>query len=181
MLAAAAPTFYVVKGHLPDLQFSLIGTNGATVTEAAVADKVVMLFFGYIHCPDICPTTLAQLHATLTLLGPQASAVRIVFISVDPQRDTPALLQAYTQSFPHPMLGLTGNKRQIEEVARRYRVSYQIDTMDSAARTQPYTVTHSRGIYVFDTLGKAQWLLTDSNSAAQTVEKLQHLLKKTHD
>ena len=103
-------TLYDVKGHLPDLKFSLPGAGGKTVSSDDLKGKTVLLFFGYASCPDICPTTMAQLTAVLQNLGDKARDVRIVFVSVDPHRDTPDILQAYVDAFNKNAMGVTGDE-----------------------------------------------------------------------
>lgn len=177
--AMAAESLYDVKGHLPDLQFQLSGAGGKTVTDADVKGKTVLLFFGYASCPDVCPTTMAQLTEVLGRLGDDAANVRILFVSVDPHRDTPDLLQAYVNAFNNHAVGLTGNEKQIAGLARRYRVSYQIEKPKPGDAQDVYNVTHSRGVYVFDNRGKARLLISDSSSTAQVVDSLRQLIQQT--
>jgi protein SCO1/2 len=184
MMAAAAParaaeSLYDIKGHLPDLRFSLNGAAGKKVTQADVKGKTVLLFFGYASCPDVCPTTMAQLTDVLGRLGPDAANVRILFVSVDPHRDTPDLLQAYVNAFNNNAIGLTGNETQIADLARRYRVSYQIDKPRPGDAPDVYNVTHSRGVYVFDNTGTARLLVSDSSSTDQVVQALKELILQT--
>src|SRR5690606_10783481 len=89
--------------------------------------KTVLMFFGYTNCPDVCPTTMAQLSQVMLKLGDDAKDVRILFVSVDPHRDTPDKLQAYVNVFDKNAIGLTGSERQIADLARRYPVAYQIE------------------------------------------------------
>lgn len=176
-LGTALAAVHPVRGFLPDLQFSLQGAGGVTVTEQDFAGKVVLMFFGYASCPDICPTTMAQLALVTEALGTQADQVRIVFISVDPHRDTPDVLQAYVDQFDRHAIGLTGNEDTIAKLARRYRVAYQIERPDADAPDAPYEVAHSRGIYAFNAQGKAVWLASDSESQEDLLTALQPLLK----
>ena len=149
-------TLYDVKGHLPDLKFSLPGAGGKTVSSDDLKGKTVLLFFGYASCPDICPTTMAQLTAVLQNLGDKARDVRIVFVSVDPHRDTPDILQAYVDAFNKNAMGVTGDEKQIADLARRYRVAYQIEKPKPGDDAEIYDVTHSRGVYIFDNKGRAR-------------------------
>src|SRR5690606_24919700 len=121
----------------PDLRFTLSSASKPSITEADFRHKVVMLFFGYASCPDICPITMAQLAQVKQNLKDDADKVRIVFISVDPHRDTPQLLHTYVQAFGGDAAGLTGTERQIATVAKRYRVSYQI-AKPAAPESQNY-------------------------------------------
>lgn len=180
-LAACNPTseewsLYDVKGHVPDLRFSLSAAGGRTMTEADVAGKTVLMFFGYASCPDVCPTTMAQLNEVMTRLGDDAGRVRIMFVSVDPHRDTPDMLQAYVNAFSPNAIGLTGTERQVADLARRYRVAYQIEKPRAGDEDDVYDVTHSRGIYVFDKDGRARLLASDSESVDALTHDLKQLL-----
>ncbi len=172
-------TLYNVQGHLPDLAFTLNGVSGQPVTEAAFAGHTVLLFFGYASCPDVCPTTMAQLTEVLRRLGPDANNVRILFISVDPHRDTPELLQAYVNAFNPQAVGLTGDARAIARLARRYRVAYQIEAPKPGADVHKYEITHSRGVYIFDNQGRARLLASDAESADALTRDLQQLINLT--
>ncbi|WP_094841684.1 SCO family protein [Bordetella genomosp. 11] len=174
--AAPQPAIYDIHGHLPDLRFSLSGAQGHSVSQDDVKGKTVLLFFGYASCPDVCPTTMAQLADVMNRLGEDAANVRILFISVDPHRDTPDGLQAYVNAFNSNAIGLTGTERQIADVARRYRVSYQIDKPKPGADPKVYNVTHSRGVYIFDREGEARLLLSDSSSTEEIVDALRKLI-----
>lgn len=165
--AGADSAIHPVRGFLPDLDFELVAAGGKTMTEKDFSGKIVLMFFGYASCPDICPTTMAQLSQVVRNLGSDADKVRIIFVSVDPHRDTPEILQAYVDAFDSHAIGLTGSERQISRLARRYRVAYQIEK-PRGDDTEVYEVAHSRGIYIFDERGKARMLASDGES----VEKL---------
>lgn len=172
-------TLYDVKGHLPDLQFALSGAGGKTVSSDDLKGKTVMLFFGYASCPDVCPTTMAQLSGVLNELGDDARDVRIVFISVDPHRDTPDMLQAYVDAFNKQAIGITGTEKQIADIARRYRVAYQIEKPRAGDDADNYDVTHSRGVYIFDNAGKARLLASDTDSTSAIVQDMRQLIALT--
>src|SRR3546814_3895061 len=123
----ALAVVHPVRGFLPDLKFTLQGAGDQTITERDFSGKVVLMFFGYASCPDICPTTMVQLAQVTEALGADADKVRILFVSVDPHRDTPAILQAYVDQFARHAIGLTGNESTIADLARRYRVAYKIE------------------------------------------------------
>lgn len=163
-----------VRGFLPDLRFSLQGADKVW-TQDDLKGKVVLLFFGYASCPDICPTTMAQLAQVVDELGPQGKDVRIVFISVDPHRDTPDVLQAYVDLFNDQALGLTGSEKAIADIARRYRVAYQIEKPRSD-NTNDYEVAHSRGVYIFDAKGRARILAADGESVERLTESVRTVL-----
>ncbi len=172
-------SLYNVQGHLPDLSFSLQGAGNKTVTQDAFDNKTVLLFFGYASCPDVCPTTMAQLTEVLRRLGDDARDVRILFVSVDPHRDTPDVLQAYVDAFNRNAVGLTGNEREVANLARRYRVAYQIEKPRPGATAEQYDVTHSRGVYIFDKHGKARLLASDSDQIDVVTKDLKQLLEMT--
>lgn len=173
---AALAEVHPVRGFLPDLKFTLQGAGGVTMTQADFEGKVVLMFFGYASCPDICPTTMAQLALVTEALGTQRDQVRILFVSVDPHRDTPDILQAYVDQFDPHAIGLTGGESAIANLARRYRVAYQIEKPSTNVPGQ-YDVAHSRGIYCFDQQGRAQWLASDSESQDDLLAALRPLLK----
>lgn len=174
--ATDATALHNVRGFLPDLKFSLQGNGNKTVTQNDFKDKTVLLFFGYASCPDICPTTMAQLSHVLESLGPDAAEkVRILFISVDPHRDTPEILQSYVSVFDKNAIGLTGSEKQIADFARRYRVAYQIEK-PSGDDPENYEVAHSRGVYMFDKKGRARYLAADTESVEVLTEGVKSLL-----
>lgn len=172
-------SLYDVSGHLPNLRFSLQGAGDKTVTEKDFAGQTVLMFFGYASCPDICPTTMAQLTEIVNQLGDRAKDVKIVFISVDPHRDTPDILQAYVKAFSSSAIGLTGNEKQVAELARRYRVAYQIEKPKPGDTADVYDVTHSRGVFIFDRFGRARLLASDTEKVDVVLPDLRQLIELT--
>ncbi len=164
-----------ITGHMPDLDFALTNDNGKAVTAADYRGKVVLLYFGYTHCPDVCPLTLAQLHVTMQRLGPLADGARILFVSVDPTRDTPAVLKTYVNAFDKRAIGLTGTPRAVEALSKRYRSAF---TREPDASDGSYAVSHSSAIYVFDRAGRARVLATPNATQDDLVHDL-HLLLNT--
>ncbi len=183
LTACSDPTqkwsIYDVSGHLPNLKFSLLGEGNKVITQDDLKDKTVLMFFGYASCPDVCPTTMAQLTEVLEKLGEQAKDVRIIFVSVDPHRDTPDVLQAYVNAFNKNAIGLTGSEKQIADLARRYRVAYQIEKPKSGDGAEIYDVTHSRGVFIFDRMGKARLLAPDTEKVDVVTQDLRQLLELT--
>jgi len=161
-----------ISGHMPDLAFQLTDDTGKAVTAADYRGKVTLLYFGYTHCPDVCPLTLAHLHVVLQRLGQLADGVRILFVSVDPARDTPAVLHQYVTAFDPHAVGLTGSPSDIEALTKRYRAAF---TREPDKGTGGYDVSHSSGIYIFDATGKARLLATPSDPQDKLVHDL-HLL-----
>ncbi|WP_176704111.1 SCO family protein [Burkholderia singularis] len=165
-----------VTGHLPDLTFSLTGEDGKPIDAAAFRGRAALVYFGYTHCPDVCPATMARLMQVLALLGPGARDVRILFVSVDPARDTPAAMRDYVSAFDaEHAYGLTGSERQIEQLAKRYRVAYQMEKRDPRGG---YEVTHSSAVYVFDAQGRARLLATDQDSPDAIAADLRRIIDR---
>jgi protein SCO1 len=131
--------------------FALTDHKGARRSLADFKGKVVVLFFGYTHCPDVCPTTLAELGTAMKKLGPAADQVQVLLVTVDPERDTPDILGSYVTAFDPRFLALRGDAAQTQEVAREFKVIYQKVTGKVAAN---YTMDHSAGTYIFDPEGR---------------------------
>jgi protein SCO1/2 len=156
-----------VSGHLPDLKFQMTNDLGQPVTAATYRGKVVLLYFGYTHCPDVCPLTLVHLHTVLQKLGKSAEGVRVLFVTVDPTRDTVPVLHQYVTAFDPRIVGLTGTQDAIARLTKRYRAYFKREAPQSSSSTGDYEVTHSSAIYIFDRDGRAQLLATpgDPNDA----------------
>lgn len=163
-----------VSGHMPDLKFQLVDDRGKPVTADDYRGKVVLLYFGYTHCPDVCPLTLAHLHAVLQRVGAKADDARILFVSVDPARDTPSVLHAYVNAFDKRAVGLTGPPRAIEALSKRYRSAF---TREPGNADGQYEVSHSSAIYLFDRAGHARLLATPATSQDDLVHDLYLLLE----
>ena len=132
-------------------QLALPDTQGQTRSLRDFVGKVVVLFFGYVQCPDVCPTSLAELSEAKRLLGANGSRVQAVFVTVDPQRDTPAVLKAYMEAFDPSFVALRPTPEQLEQVTRDFRIFYR--RVDGPTPTS-YTVDHSAGSYIFDPKGR---------------------------
>ncbi|HYR24874.1 MAG TPA: SCO family protein [Aquabacterium sp.] len=126
--------------------------DGKPRSLAEFKGKVVFLFFGFTQCPDVCPTTMAELAEVRRRLGPDGERVQGLFVSVDPERDTPAVLKAYLQSMDPSFIGLTGTPQEIEQVGREFKIFYQKVPTKSGG----YTIDHTAGAYVFDTDGQVR-------------------------
>ncbi|MEO9188888.1 MAG: SCO family protein [Acetobacteraceae bacterium] len=190
MLAFAAPLTCVqpalgapwhnvdVAGYAPALSFDMTdATTGKPVTAANFRGKLVLLYLGYTQCPDVCPLTLQRVGEVFQRLGKDAADIRLLFVTVDPDRDTLALLKQYTAAFSSDFVGLRGDADRIARIARRYRLAYSVAP---AAKTHPYEVTHSSAIYVFGRDGSARLLIaslsTTSPDIAGTADDLRRLL-----
>jgi protein SCO1/2 len=127
--------------------FSLTDQNGKKVTDADFRGKIMLVFFGYTHCPDICPVTVSTLSKTMGLLGDKADAVVPIFITLDPKRDTPAVLKDYLANFDKRMVGLTGSPKDIKKAADAYKVYFSVAEA-SKQKNGDYMVDHSTIIYM---------------------------------
>ena len=132
--------------------FTLVGGDARPFSSAKLAGKPYAIFFGFTHCPDVCPTTLARLAQLRQKLGKGDDAFQIVFVTVDPERDTPQAVGAYTQLFNTPIIGLTGSRAQIDQVAKQHAV-YQAKVPQADA-PDGYTMDHGATVLLFDRDGK---------------------------
>lgn len=155
---------------MPSLAFELTDERGDPVTEEVFRGRPVALYFGFSHCPDICPMTLAKLTAAARKL-PEArrDRLQLAFISVDPARDGPEQLARYTEAFSDRMLGLTGSQAQLRDLTRRYRVTYGYEEPRPDGE---YDVSHSSAIWVFNADLGAELMLFDDMSIDAMAEDL---------
>lgn len=130
--------------------FTLTDTQGRTVTEASLKGQPHAIFFGFTRCPEICPTTLASLTRLHQALGKDAEKLRIVFVSVDPEHDTPKLLGEYLAAFPIPVTGLTGSPEQLAQIIKGYAVYVKKVPLDGG----DYTIDHTTAVYLMDARGQ---------------------------
>jgi len=154
--------------------FRLEDQNGKTVTEADLRGKWQLVYFGYTHCPDACPTALNDMALALDKLGAKRSEVGVVFVTVDPERDTPAVLKQYVESFDAPIVALTGTPQQVAQAAKEYRVYY-------AKHPEPggdYSMDHSSVIYVMDPQGRFTATFTHESDPADMAARLEKLLSQ---
>lgn len=144
-----------VSALLPDLSFTMTrASDGARVTKADYEGRLVALFFGFTFCPDICPMTLSNLAAVVDSLGEDAERLSILFVTVDPERDTPAVMAEYTAAFTPRADGLIGTPDQLARLARRFKVTYKVAPHDPG--DAQYDVSHGKSVYVFDAQGEAR-------------------------
>lgn len=153
--------------------FKLTDHNGQTRTLADFRGKVVAVFFGYTHCPDVCPTTLSDFAAALNQIGPLAGQVQVIFVTVDPQRDTPELLKYFVPAFHPSFLGMYTDAESLKRLAKEFRVVYQKSSVKAA---DDYLIDHSAGTYVYDTKGKLRLLIPYGSSPDAIANDLKVLL-----
>jgi protein SCO1 len=162
-----------VTGLVSPLEFHLTNQDGQPVTAADYRDDVVLLYFGYTDCPDQCPTTLTTLADALHALGPQAAQVRVLFVSVDPRRDTTEVLKRYVGNFGPEFVGLRGDQAELARLSRRYRIAYHYEKPDKYGN---YEVDHSSAVFVFGRNGRARLLALSDNTPQQVASDLRRLL-----
>ena len=126
--------------------FKLVDQNGQIVTDEDLKGRPFLVFFGFTHCPDVCPTTLFEVSEILRALGPDADRTRALFITVDPERDTPAVMKDYLSSFDPHLSGLTGNLAEVAAVAKAYRVYFKKVPLEQGG----YTMDHTAIVYLMD-------------------------------
>jgi protein SCO1/2 len=171
--AAAAFQGADVTGQGYGAPFTLTAQDGKPRTLASFRGQVLVLSFGFTHCPDVCPTTLAELANVRRLLGESARDVRVAFITVDPERDTPELLGRYVTAFDPTFVGLSGDARATRAVARGFRVFYQ-----KVPQAHGYTMDHSTGYYVVDRKSRVRLMFPYGMSAQAMAGDLNLLLQE---
>lgn len=151
--------------------FQLNDPDGHPRTLRDFAGKVVLIFFGFTQCPDVCPTALARAAEIKRLLGPDGNHLQVVFVTVDPERDKPAILKAYTSVFDPSFLGLSGDLKQTARTAEEFKIYFKkVPTGDS------YTMDHTSLSYVFDPLGHVRLAVKHAQSASECADDIRKLL-----
>jgi len=154
--------------------FALTDAAGKRRTLAEFRGKLVVVFFGFAQCPDICPTTLADLAQVKKRLGSDGDRIQVVFVTVDPERDSPQVLASYVPAFDPSFIGLTGSSEEIAAAAREFKVFYQ----KVAGKTETsYTIDHTAGAYVFDREGRVRLFIRHGTGAEAIAADLQRLLR----
>lgn len=155
--------------------FSLTDHNGKPRTIADFRGKLVFVFFGYTHCPDICPTTLSDMAGIMKSLGPDADKLQVLFITLDPERDTPEAMAGYVPAFHPGFLGLYGDRAATEKVARDFKIFQQ---RVSGPDGKSYTIDHTAASFVFDTRGHLRLFVRHGQNGAPLLNDLKLLLSE---
>jgi len=155
--------------------FRLTDHKGQVRTLADFRGKVVVMFFGYTQCPDVCPSTMMEMTAVMQQLGADAQRVQLLFVTVDPERDTPELLANYVPAFNPSFIGLFGDLETTARTAKEFRVFFQ---KQPGSTPTSYTVDHTAGSYVFDTQGRVRLFTRYGDGGANLVADLRALLKQ---
>lgn len=155
-------------------ELALTDHNGKSRTLADFRGKVVAIFFGYTNCPDVCPTTLSDMAAVARELGADANRLQVLFVTVDPARDTPEVLSKYVPAFNPTFLGLHGDAEATQRVAKEFKVIYQAQKTKGSG----YTVDHSAGTYLFDAQGRIRLFAPYGTGAPTLLHDIRILLKQ---
>jgi protein SCO1/2 len=148
--------------------------NGQRRTLADFKGKVVAVFFGFTHCPDVCPTTLVEMANVMKELGGDSGRLQVLFVSVDPERDTAEVLKRYVPAFHPSFLGLTGNADEIARAAKEFKIYYQKQKLPSGG----YTMDHSAGTFILDDEGRLRLFAQYGAGAPTLLHDIRQLLKK---
>lgn len=159
----------VIQSPQPAADFTLLSQEGQRLSLSNFRGKVVVLYFGYTYCPDVCPTTLAEVAKAMRLLGKKANQVQVIMISVDPERDTPAKLGEYVAHFDPRFLGLSGSLQEIARVATLYGIYYE--------KHEDGTVDHTATLTVVDREGAVKLIFPFGTSAEDMAADLAYLLR----
>ncbi|AGY91350.1 hypothetical protein SPICUR_01655 [Spiribacter curvatus] len=162
-----------IEGLLPDLSFRLTSETGQTLTAADMRGAPTVVFFGFTHCPDVCPTAMARVTAATEAAGEDLDAsLQVLFVSVDPGRDTPQRLADYTSFFSDRVTGATASVERLRELTKRYRATFGYDEPNEFG---DYNVSHSSAMYVFDAEGDARALFRPSDSVTAMAADLRRI------
>jgi protein SCO1/2 len=150
--------------------FRLVDQDGRRVDESLLRGRPTLMFFGFTHCPDVCPTKLFEIAQVMQRLGPAADRVQVVLVSVDPERDTPELLKIYVSSFDPRFRALTGTPDEVAAMARAWRAYYRRVPLDAGQ----YTVDHTSAVYLVDAQGRfvSTFDVSDPDRAAQALRRV---------
>jgi protein SCO1/2 len=154
--------------------FALTDATSKPRTLADFRGKAVVIFFGYTQCPDVCPTTLAALAEAMKQLGADADRVQVLFVTIDPARDTPALLAQYVPAFDARFLGLFGDDEATQKVAREFKIIYQ---KQPGSTPDTYTMDHSAGTYIFDPQGRLRLFVNHGQGPEVFAHDLREILR----
>lgn len=152
-------------------EFALADADGQTRTGAEFRGKHLLIFFGFTFCPDVCPTTLSDISDWLAELGPDADRLNIALISVDPERDTPAVLADYLSNFDPRIVGLTGSLSEVEKAASGFRAKFE-----KLARDGDYTMKHTAGVFLFGTDGRFASIIDFHEDRRFALPKIRRIL-----
>ncbi|MCP4320020.1 MAG: SCO family protein [Hyphomicrobiales bacterium] len=165
-----------IAGKPYGVAFELVDQTGAPITEAAFSEKPTALFFGFTHCPEVCPTTLFELDGWLRRVDPDGDKMNAYFVTVDPERDTSDILGSYVSSVSDRIIGITGEPQEIREMAKGFNVFFQKVPSDTADPDGDYTMNHTALVFLMNNGGKFAATISFGEDADVAVRKLQNLI-----
>ena len=157
--------------------FKLTDQNGKEITEAAFAAKPTALFFGYTHCPDVCPTTLFELDGWLNKVDPDGTRISAYFVTVDPDRDTPQIMQEYVSNVSKRIIGISGNAAAVDNVVKGFRIYAKKVPIDPAKPDGDYTMDHTASVFLLNNGGRFKGTIAYGEDPDTAVKKLENLIK----
>jgi len=156
--------------------FELVAQDGKPITEKAFQDKPTALFFGFTHCPEVCPTTLFELNGWLEKVDPDGSRINAYFVSVDPERDSPELLQQYISNVSKRITGISGDPQKVADMVKGYKVYARKVPVDEKDPNGEYTMDHTASVFLLDNGGRFSKTIAYGEDADSAVKKLQSLI-----
>lgn len=165
-----------VTGIFPDLEFELLNSEGEMTNAGQFRGKTTLLYFGFTNCPGVCPATLGQISVALDELGDAAEHVQVLLVSVDPDRDTPEAMGAYTSRFGPWLHGLTGPEQDLRALNNAFKVDFLAQAPDEKGN---YDVVHSNRVFAFDPQGRCRLLLGNTANTPAVVSDLGRLLRES--
>ncbi len=158
--------------------FQLVAQDGKPITEAAFKGKPTALFFGFTHCPEVCPTTVYELSGWLDKVDPDATRLQAYFVSIDPARDTPELLGTYLSNVTKRIIGISGDPKKVEEMARGFKVYFKKIPTDAAKPDGEYTMDHTASIFLLDKRGEFVGTIAYGEDPDVAQTKLKNLMTR---
>lgn len=160
--------------------FTLVAQDGKPITEKAFTGKPTALFFGFTHCPEVCPTTLFELNGWLTKVDPHGSRLQAYFVTVDPERDTPELIGQYVGNVSKRITGISGPADKVLEMVKGFRVYYRKVPLDEAKPDGDYTMDHTASVFLLDADGRFKGTIAYGENADVAEQKLKNLMTGKH-
>ncbi|MCJ8238804.1 SCO family protein [Peteryoungia algae] len=157
--------------------FQLVDQNGQPITEQALRGKPTALFFGFTHCPEVCPTTLFELDGWMKTVDPDAKGLQAYFVTVDPERDTPEILGQYISNVTDRVTGIAGDPAKIAEVVKGFRVYAKKIPLDEAQPDGDYTMDHTASVFLLDADGRFKGTIAYGENPDTAIKKLENLMK----
>ncbi|MCZ8178155.1 MAG: SCO family protein [Rhizobium sp.] len=157
--------------------FELVDQNGQPITEQAFRGKPTALFFGFTHCPEVCPTTLFELDGWMKQVDPAGTGLQAYFVTVDPERDTPEILGRYISNVTDRVKGIAGDPAKVAEVVKGFRVYAKKIPLDEAQPNGDYTMDHTASVFLLDAEGRFKGTIAYGENPETAIKKLENLMK----